>query len=250
MNPAEELAEVKRREAEFRLKTVQEFLAFGARDREQRRQIDALNDELGERNSYIHRLHGEREDFVRREQAAFADVEAFTHLLATAEAEAAAARAELARLRAPRGWRRWFASKSAAARDPAALPAGDGPAPAASFVAVPPGDFIYYLHTPPFRLYRAASFTLRGWALPRDARPVTGVRVRIGGREFIGETGLEEPGVLAQHGPQPANPRPGFSVTFATPPGRHHLSLEAQLDHRDWLAVLTTPIWCQVPPSP
>ncbi len=250
MNPAEELAEVKRREAEFRLKTVQEFLALGARDREQRRQIDALNDELGERNSYIHRLHGEREAFVRREQAAFADVEAFTQLLATAEADVAATRAELARLRAPWGWRRWFASKSATTFAQAALPADDGLTPPAGFVAVPAGDFVYYLHTPPFRLYRTASFTLRGWALPRDGRTVTGVRVRIGGGEFIGQTGLEELEVLAQHGPQPSNPRPGFTVEFATPAGRHFLSLEAQLDHRDWRSILTTPIWCRPSPSP
>jgi hypothetical protein len=258
--PAQELAGVKRREAEFRLKTVQEFLAFGAREREHRAKIDALNDELGRRNTYIHELHAEREAFVRREQGAFADVEAFTRMLADAEAQLAAARAELARLKAPRGWRKWMTPAPVPAANGQARPVSTGSASADSVTfrasagsadrlpelePVPAGDFIYYLHTPPFRLYRAASFTLRGWALPRDGRAITGIRVRLAGREFLGEIGREEPGVIAQHGAQPANPHPGFAVEFATPAGRHELSLEAQLEHREWRSILTTPIWCQ-----
>jgi hypothetical protein len=227
---------VKRREAEFRLKTVQEFLGFGAREREDKAKIDALNEELGRRNTYIHELHGEREAFVRREQAAFADVEVFTQMLAAAEDTLAAARTELARTKARRGWRKWLGVTSAGN----AQGSGD-----AALEPVPAGDFTYYLHTPPFRLYRTPSFTLRGWALPRDGRAVTGIRVRLGGREFLGQTGIEEPEVIAQHGAQPSNPRPGFAVEFATPPGRHPLSLDAQLDNRDWRSILTTPIWCQ-----
>ncbi len=255
MNSADELGEVKRREAEFRLKTVQEFLAFGAREREHRAKIDALNDELGRRNTYIHELHAEREGFVRREQGAFADVEAFTRMLTQAEGQLAAARAELSRLKAPRGWRRWAAALTAGqAKAPPAATSPDhlgaslatGSAAAlAEFKPVPAGDFIYYLHTPPFRLYRTPSFNLRGWALPRDGRAITGIRVRLAGREFLGEIGREEPEVIAQHGAQPANPRPGFAVEFATPAGRHELSLEAQLEHREWRSILTTPIWCQ-----
>lgn len=86
---------------------------------------------------------------------------------------------------------------------------------------------------------------MRGWVMPRDGREVTAIRVRIAGREFFATRDLEEPEVVQQHGAQSKNPRPGFEVTFATPPGRHVLQLEAQLESAVWFSILTTPIWVQ-----
>jgi hypothetical protein len=108
-----------------------------------------------------------------------------------------------------------------------------------------PGVFNYYLHTSPFRIYRDSRFTLRGWAWPQDGRAVTAVRVNLGGRIFNGRHGLEEPEVIARFGPQAANPLPGFEITFETPPGRHSLSLEAQVEGAGWLWIMRTSIWCE-----
>ena len=105
--------------------------------------------------------------------------------------------------------------------------------------------FTYYLHTSPFRIFREDSFTLRGWAWPQDGRSITAIRINLSGRTFIGRTGIEEPEVIARYGAQPANPRPGFEVTFETLPGRHYLSLEAQIDGGEWLWIVKTSIWCE-----
>jgi hypothetical protein len=124
------------------------------------------------------------------------------------------------------------------------------PAPAAlaapTVPARPEGAaFTYYLHTSPFRIYRGPAFTLRGWAWPDDGRPVTGVRANVDGRLFPGRLGIEEPEVIARYGPQPANPLPGFEVTFETPAGHHVLGLEAQLSGSEWRTIICTTIWCE-----
>jgi hypothetical protein len=160
----------------------------------------------GERNTYLHTLREERAALVKRLQEASADLEVLTRKL-----EAGGAGAEPNPQKPP----------------------------------VEGAVFTYYLHTSPFRIYRDAAFTLRGWAWPQDGRAVTQVRANVGGRLFAGRAGLEEPEVLARHGAQERNPRPGFAVTFDTPPGRHLLSLEAQLDGAEWRSIMTTSIWCE-----
>jgi hypothetical protein len=107
------------------------------------------------------------------------------------------------------------------------------------------GVFTYYLHTSPFRVYRDKAFTLRGWAWPEDGGSVTGIRANLDGRTFAGRLGLEEPEVIARYGPQPANPRPGFEITFETPPGRHLLAIEAEVAHAGWRTIMRTSIWCE-----
>jgi hypothetical protein len=195
----------------------------------------------GERNAHLHVLREERAALVRREQEAFADLEAFTRKLEGEQSRAAALQGELDRIRGSWSWRlgaplrafgRLFSSRTSAA-GPAANPPAEG------------GVFTYYLHTSPFRIYREPTFTLRGWAWPQDGRAVTAVRINLDGRMFVGRHGLEEPEVLDRHGPQPANPRPGFEIAFETPPGRHLLSLEAQLGNSEWRSILKTSIWCE-----
>ncbi|MGA7724012.1 MAG: hypothetical protein WCA95_01935 [Opitutaceae bacterium] len=210
-----ELDSVRRREAEYRAKMIQEFL------------------DRGERNTYLHVLREERTALIKREQEASADLEILTRKIESAEARVLALEAELALARRP-WWRRFLPG------------AGIAPSPqAAGKDPVPGAPFTYYLHTSPFRVYRDAVFTLRGWAWPEDGRAVTGVRVDLDGRLFEGRCGIEEPEVVARYAPQPHNPRPGFEITFETPPGRHSFSLEAQLAGSEWRSVMRTSIWCE-----
>ena len=205
-----ELESVKRREAEYRVKMIAEFL------------------DRGERNTYLHVLREERAALVKREQEASGDLEVLTRKIEAAEARIASLEAELSLARRP-----WWQK------------AQGGPPAAALDTRVPGAPFTYYLHTSPFRIYRDAAFTLKGWAWPQDGRPVTGVRIDVDGRLFVGRTGIEEPEVVARYGAQPENPLPGFEVTFETPPGRHAFSLEAQLANTEWRTIMRTSIWCE-----
>lgn len=216
-----QLDEVSRREAAFRLKAVQEYVEIEARQRELEEKVHGLD-------AYVHQLHLERDALKAQLQAAHADVEAFAWMLHDAERDAGA----LAALRRSALW----PLVSGAARRPALPQVSTG---------AKPGEFDYFLHTSPYRLFRDTTFTLRGWLLPKSGQAVTAIRVAIDSKTFLGRPGLEEPDVVAQRGPQPRNPRPGFEIPFEIPAGRHAFSLEAQLDHADWYAVLQAPVWCR-----
>jgi hypothetical protein len=220
-----ELDAVKRREAEYRANMVQEFL------------------DRGERNTYLHTLRQERAALVRREQEAFGDLEFLVRKLEAEGERSAELEGQLGRTWNSLSWR-LTAPLRALGRV-----FSRGPGPAAPGPAQPGGVegavFTYYLHTSPFRVYRGDSFTLRGWAWPQDGRAITAVRVSLDGKAFIGRHGLEEPEVVAKHGVQTANARPGFEITFETPPGRHQLSLEAQLEGSEWRWIMRTSIWCE-----
>ena len=77
---------------------------------------------------------------------------------------------------------------------------------------------------------------------------MTGIRVDVDGNLYPGTTGIEEPEVVARYGVQAQNPKPGFGVTFETPPGRHTFSLEAQLANAEWRTIMRTTIWCEPAP--
>jgi hypothetical protein len=223
-----ELDSVRRRDAEFRANMVQEFL------------------DRGERNTYLHTLREELAALVKRGQEASADLECLVRKLEAEGERSAALEARLGRL-----WNSWSWRLTAPVRALGRLLSrGGAQAPAAApREGAEGGIFTYYLHTSPFRVYRGDAFTLRGWAWPQDGRPVTAVRAVVDGRSFIGRHGLEEPEVIARHGAQPANPRPGFEIRFETPPGRHLLSVEAQLAGSEWRWIMRTSIWCE-PKSP
>jgi hypothetical protein len=220
------LATVTRREAEFRAKMIQEFL------------------DRGERNTYLHTLRAEKAALVVRQHESFADLENLIRKIEAEEERSAVLEARLGAMGRSWSWRltaplralgRVFTSGSS----PSVLSRVMDRAP------VEGGVFTYHLHTSPFRIYREPSFTLRGWAWPQDGRAITGIRVNLSGRTFVGRRGIEEPEVVAKHGEQPTNPRPGFAVTFETPPGRQTLSLEAQLDNAEWRWIVRTAIWCE-----
>jgi hypothetical protein len=212
-----ELESVKRREAEYRANMVQEFL------------------DRGERNTYLHTLREERTALIKREQEASADLEILTRKLEAELQRSSALSDEISRIKSSWIWRIFAPS---APEKPRAVPqAGEPPADGAAFT--------YYLHTSPFRVYRGTSFTLKGWAWPSDGHAITGIRVNLSGRHFIGSSGLEEPEVISRYGLQPANPRPGFEVTFETPPGRQSLCIEAQIDGIGWRSIMCTTIWCE-----
>ena len=217
-----ELEAVKRRDSEFRANMVKEFL------------------DRGERNSYVHLLHEERAALLKRQQESFLDLEELTRKVEAESARADALHAELSRIKGSRAWR----VAKALLGEPPAAPAAATVQPA-GLAPVEPAVFIYYLHTSPFRIYRDASFTLRGWAWPQDGGSITGVRVNLSGRLYSGRYGIEEPEVIARYGAQPANPHPGFEVAFDTPQGRHSLSLEAQVGGAEWRWIMRTTIWCE-----
>ncbi len=211
------LEEALQREAALRESTTRELLELHAR-------LQPLTAVIGERGRAIEDLK-QRELALRLElEQATADLEALVWMLQ--DMEQAKFKADA---RTPAGW----------------LQALIGPGRKAPESRTPPGDFIYHLTTSPFRVYRAEAFTLRGWAFPRDHRAVTAIRARIAGREFAGRHGLSVPEAVAPPGAAAKNPHPGFEVTFATPPGRHRLALEAQIADGEWRSILDVPVWCR-----
>jgi hypothetical protein len=271
-----DLNDVSRREAWFRLKVAQDFLLLDAQLKAHREKLEALRQELDVRNAYIHELHlkdgvhadellaaeqklveadrllhftknahvdelhAARVDRKRAEQALHADLEIFARQLRTVTQERDALQHDLARLKKTWGWG-LSSPLRRLQRSYAPLPAP----PAPTDPDLPGAAFTYYLHTSPFRLFRSTAFTLRGWAFPTDGRKLTAIRVRLGAQEFVGRHGLDEPEVIAQHGPQANNPRPGFEVDCTFAPGQQTLRLEAQLENREWFSVLSAPVWCQ-----
>ena len=217
-----ELDQVKRREAEFRANMVQEFL------------------DRGERNTYLHTLREERVALIKRGQEASADIEYLVRKLEAEGERRAAVAAQLGGL-----WDSWSWKLTAPLRIVARLFSRGAAAGAPAGAEVEGAVFTYYLHTSPFRIYHEDAFTRRGWAFPEDGRQVTSVRAVVDARTFVGRHGLEEPEVIARYGAQPANPRPGFEIRFETPPGRHRLSLEAQLEGSEWRWIMRTSIWCE-----
>jgi hypothetical protein len=221
-----ELDSVKRRDAEFRAKIVHEFL------------------DKGERNTYLHTLHEERAALIRRQQESFADLEVLVRRLEAADSRVGELENQLASV-----WGSWSWRLTAPLRTVRrVLAPGSVARDVKSLIAPPPVEgaiFIYYLHTSPFRIYRGETFTITGWAWPADGSAVSAIRASVDGRTFTGRHGLEEPEVIAKHGPQAKNPRPGFEVTFETRPGRHLLSIEALVEGAGWRWLLRTPIWCE-----
>lgn len=213
----QELNEITAREARYRLESVEDYLAL----HEKLRQLSAT---IGERGTYIHQLHLAALAQKAELETATADLEAFVWMLQ--EAEKAREQAERRTLS---GW----------------LRAAFRPRRGAAGTRTPPGDFVYHLTTSPFRLYRTPTFTLHGWGFPRDGRSVTAIRARVAGQEFTGRTGLPSPKAVYAHALPPKHPPSGFQITFDTPPGRHRLALELQIEGIEWLSMLEVPIWCR-----
>jgi hypothetical protein len=225
-SPIDELEIVKRREAEFRAKMVQEFL------------------DRGERNTYLHALREQITALNNREQEASSDVENLVRKLEMKEGRVESLEMELYRIKSSTTWR-MLAPLRAVRRCFARLVAPERMPTARRNSSAEGSVFTYYLHTSPFRIYREHSFTLRGWAWPEDGRAITAIRVKIDDSSFVGRHGIEEQEVVIRYGIQPANPKPGFEVVFDTPPGSHSLSLEAELDGTEWRAIMKTSIWCE-----
>jgi hypothetical protein len=218
-----ELEAVRRRDAEFRAKMVHEFL------------------DRGERNTYLHTLREQLAALRKREQEFSAEMEILTRKLEAESERADSLAAQLSRITRSIFWKLHSPFFPRDLKE--ALPAKTQ----AESSSVEGAVFTYFLHTSPFRIYREPKFTLKGWAWPEDGRPITAIRVNIDGRLFDGRVGLDEPEVIARYGPQAQNPRPGFEVTLETPPGRHSLSLEAQLGGTEWRSIMRTTIWSEQP---
>jgi hypothetical protein len=165
-----------------------------------------------------------------------ADVETLTFWLRDAERRIESLR----RHRVIEHWRRFWSRLRPGA--PALLDNGGRSQP--NSIQVEAARVRYFLRNSPFRVYREATFTLEGWALPEDGARVTGLRARVDSEVFFGTYGVEEPPVPEWHHQQANNPLPGFKIIIDVPSGRHQLSLEVQLNgHSRWYSFLTLPIW-------
>lgn len=232
-----QLQEVLDREVSFRLQAIHDARAASARIKDLEEELEKTRQELGRRNTYIHQLHSGQEAEQAAREELIRDLGEYSQMLQQAENE---------RLKLERRAHRWsegFAVFGRAAKT--LLGAHQPKSPLAPFA--PPGDLTYYLYTSPYRIFRGTQATLRGWCYSPDGRQVTALRARLDDREYPGKWELEDPEVLKVHTTLPQNARPGFEVDFPTPPGRHLLSIEVCLDHRDWRSLFVTPIWVKVP---
>lgn len=235
---AAELEQVTRREAWLRARLAQQFVTMDAELKELRARVQQLSDELGARNTYVHELHLARDAAKVEEHRRWADLQYFAARLDVVERERDLARETLRQARGSLAWKVLAALGLAGGSvRPAPTPGGED---------LPAYDFLYHLETQPFRVFRVEQFTLRGWVMPRDGRAISALRVRVGAtQERIATRRFADPEVARVHGVQPTNPAPGFEIEFVTPPGRHRLRLEAQLEFGAWYTVLATPIWVE-----
>lgn len=232
-DPAQHLEVVLEREVSFRLQAIQDARAASTRIRQLEEELEATRQELGRRNTYIDALHrGKATESAAREEL-INELGEYSRLLHKSEEQ---------RFKLDSRSHRWTEAFAVLGRATKALFTGGGPK-TPTFACAPIGDFTYYFYTSPHRLFRAGQTKLRGWCYSRDGRPITALRARLDDLEFAAKNGLEEPEVLKVHSGLVKDARPGFEVEIPTSPGRHLLSLEACLDHREWRSVVVTPIW-------
>lgn len=271
-SPPTEIDEVLRREATFRLQTIQNFRKLDTLIQDQRCRIESLEIELGERNGYIHQLHQQLarlDDLVASETALQQKVrdlyeqiarlgeleatatrqrdelDALHRTLAGAREDAAQlihrlARAEDALAQRDRQlaaaqpfWRR--------ARARAALPAPVAPLPPAP----PVGSFRCHIEDPLYRLFPAGEITLRGWILSADGERVDALRGWLGADPCEvrrGSWGADES--PPEDGVEPAD---HFVVVLRLASGRHQLRLEARCGTGPWLTVVEAPVFVSSP---
>jgi hypothetical protein len=198
--------EVLRREANFRLKVAQEYVEMEGTLRRQSEVIDALNKEIGVSKTYVHSLHLERDHLRSEIWRAREDLEFFI-----------------------------FRMQELLDRQE---PAPSSPSGAYAFLEG--GRFRYHLSPSPYRLHRTQEFRMGGWVQPDDGHQITGLRVRIGSREFLPEIQPKDADVA---GTLPGAPVSVFEFKLELPPGRSFLMLEAQVGATAWRSVLNAPLW-------
>jgi hypothetical protein len=198
--------DVLRREAEFRLKVAREYVEVERTLRSQAEKIDALNKEIGLGKTYVHNLHLERDRLRSEIWRAREDLEFFIFRI----------------------------QELLERQEVASAP------PSAPYAFLEGGRFRYHLSPSPFRLHRTEEFRMGGWVQPDDGHQITGLRVRIGSREFLPEI---QPTEADTAGALPGAPVLVFEFNLALPPGRSFLMLEAWVDSTAWRSVLNAPTW-------
>lgn len=232
-DPAAHLQEVLEREVAFRLQAVQDARAASTRIKQLEKELEETREELGQRNTYIGQLYKQQEGEQTSREDLIKDLGEYSQMLQQAEAQ---------RIKLEQRAQRWSESFAVIGRATKSLLASNEVAQPNSAV-VPLGDFTYYFYTSPHRIFRGKETSLRGWCYASDRRQITALRARLNDLEYPGKWGLEEPEVLRVHTALARDARPGFEISFPTLPGRHRLSLEVCLDHREWRSVIVTPIW-------
>src|SRR5205814_1686721 len=102
--------------------------------------------------------------------------------------------------------------------------------------------FMFWLDEP--QSWRTTSRWLRvaGWCLHVSGAPVSFMRARIGGREFIIPLEISRPDVIDYFGRSQKNDRCGFSIDVRMPRRRKLLMVEAQIPESPWRVVLAAKV--------
>jgi hypothetical protein len=214
---------VRRREAEFRAKMVLEFL------------------DRGERNTYLHILREERAALIKREPGVVRRPRGPDAQARGRGREGGCSRPSSARIRGSLVMEAHFALRALAC----APREGAGPrrrrrARPQSRAASSPTT-----STPRPSASTGSPLHAAGLGLAPGRPAVTAVRVNLGGRLFDGRHGLEEPEVVEAVRPPAGESPPGLRGHLRDAPGRHSLSLEAQLEGGRVALDHATSIWCE-----
>jgi GT2 family glycosyltransferase len=102
--------------------------------------------------------------------------------------------------------------------------------------------FIFWLDEPQSWRTKSRWLRLSGWCLHLSGKPVTSIRVKIGGRQFTAALETSRPDVANYFGRSQEDLRCGFSLDVRTPRGNGSLTIEAQTNGSPWTKVLVTTV--------
>ena len=81
-------------------------------------------------------------------------------------------------------------------------------------------------------------FRISGWCFTKGGEPISGIRARIGSREYSGSYGIFRGDVAESHLEKPGTFKSGFAITAEAPRGRALLRLEARVADGSWVEVV------------
>lgn len=214
-NDPEHLASSLRQEAAFRVQAIRDFKALEARLRSNQETIDALNQTLGEKDTYIHSLHLAAQRHAEEVAAVRSEVERYAFLVQGLTRS-------LSWIRKP--WLRAIV-RALLRFENDALPEE----------TLPAGGDLYHLDPSPFRVYTAPQFRLAGWVRPAEGRSVALIRARIGAQTF-----RPDAAVTPAKGPHESAL---IDIAIEVPVGHSLLRLEVADVDGVWRSLLNAPLW-------
>jgi len=102
--------------------------------------------------------------------------------------------------------------------------------------------FIFWLDEPQVWRTKSRGLRLSGWCLHISGKPVTSIRARIGGQQFVTAAEILRPDVANYFGRSQENLPCGFSFDVRMPRGRGLLTIEGKTSGSPWTKVLVTTV--------